>query len=474
MGILSKFFKSSSNALKSNEKNEGIVGHSLPADENSKLERIKSAMLEMRQYGIYADEDFIRVGRYVIRTKNTSQKEISKAFPDMDEWVLYHMLDQLERAKITSSGRVEMEPQEFEVLIKLLTDIGGQYDYRLISMGAKFSSDLTEYDIDNKAAQMLMNKYEQKANYQDENVDILLSFGSGIIQRVDERAYTDFVQLLLTNCKPSRIRFVLISMSRRLNQFDDYPQVLIPYIHDQQSQLERFIDYLNAEIKLRRETLADIGAKDYIEYNNTVFRIEKKIIPFMLVIDELSSIKMTKSFVATLESILIYGKTCGIYLIGFSAFNGSSLRLGRLRPFLYFRDANWCLNVFSSFEKQEEENATYDSLSGEEFEKVCAKLLSQNGFINIQLTTTSGDYGGDILAEKEQIKYVIQCKRYNSSVGVSAVQEVIASRSIYKCHVGVVMTNSHFTNAAQRLADENNILLWDGRYIEKMKDDSNK
>ena len=40
------------------------------------------------------------------------------------------------------------------------------------------------------------------------------------------------------------------------------------------------------------------------------------------------------------------------------------------------------------------------------------------------MTQGSHDYGGDIIAIKDQIKYVIQCKKYSSPVGIDAVQQV--------------------------------------------------
>ena len=73
----------------------------------------------------------------------------------------------------------------------------------------------------------------------------------------------------------------------------------------------------------------------------------------------------------------------------------------------------------------------------------------------LTLQSRAGEiWGGDILAEKEQVKYVIQCKRYDSSVGVSAIQEVIGSRSVYNCHVGIVATNNYFTKPAVLLAEK--------------------
>ncbi len=477
MGLWDKLKKS---LRDSNDDHDQIVKpvHFIPADEESKLRRLKNAMNVMKRRNIYMDEDFISIAKYITNVKSTTHREVEHAFPDIHSTSVRRVLSDLSDMGIISSKfedkkRTEfivanMETREIDILFRLLTHRGGQYDFRLIRLGAKFSSNLTENDIDNKAARMLWDKFGKTADYQDENIGKLLINGSGIIQRANERAYTDFIQLLLAKCKPTGIRFVFISMGRSLDQYNDFPQVLVPFI-SYQEQLEYLLSYLDEEIRMRREIIANSGAKDYLEYNKAVFRVDEKILPFMLVFDELSSVKMTKAFVSSLESILIYGSTCAVFIIGFSAFNGSALRLGRLRPFLYFRDSNWCLNVFSSFgENEGDGGSTYDSLSGEDFEKACAELLSQNGFGNIQLTPESGDYGGDILAEKDQIKYVIQCKRYSSSIGISAVQEVIASRSIYKCHVGVVMTNSHFTNAAIRLANENNILLWDGDYLNKL------
>ena len=112
-------------------------------------------------------------------------------------------------------------------------------------------------------------------------------------------------------------------------------------------------------------------------------------------------------------------------------------------------------------------NVKYDSMSGEEFEVYVSKILSKMGFCNIGLTKGSGDQGVDILAEKDRIKYAIQCKRYSSPVGNKAVQEVFAGVSFYHCHIGVVVTNNYFTNAAKELAYENGVVLWDKDFLDK-------
>lgn len=110
----------------------------------------------------------------------------------------------------------------------------------------------------------------------------------------------------------------------------------------------------------------------------------------------------------------------------------------------------------------------FDDLEGLEFENWCANLLRNNGFINVEVTRASGDQGVDILAEKGEIKYAIQCKCYSSDLGNSPIQEVHAGKSMYNCHVGAVMTNRHFTSGAKELAKATGVLLWDREKLLQM------
>lgn len=113
-----------------------------------------------------------------------------------------------------------------------------------------------------------------------------------------------------------------------------------------------------------------------------------------------------------------------------------------------------------------------DEMDGREFELFARTLLLKNGFENINVTQASCDFGVDIIAEKECVKYAIQCKRYNSSVGISAVQEVIASKSLHDCHIACVLTNNFFTPAAIELAKKNLVILWDRRELQKFIDNA--
>jgi restriction system protein len=115
--------------------------------------------------------------------------------------------------------------------------------------------------------------------------------------------------------------------------------------------------------------------------------------------------------------------------------------------------------------------AALEDMEGHEFEYFCADLLKNHGFTEVEVTRGSGDYGIDILAEKDGVTYAIQCKRYTSPVGVKAVQEAYAGRDYYDRMVGAVMTNQYFTTPAVEAARKLKILLWDGGYVESMMEE---
>ena len=109
-----------------------------------------------------------------------------------------------------------------------------------------------------------------------------------------------------------------------------------------------------------------------------------------------------------------------------------------------------------------------DEMEGHDFEYYCADLLKERGFLDVEVTKGSGDFGVDILAEKDAVTYAIQCKCYSAPVGVAAVQEVYAGRDYYDRMVGAVLTNQYFTAAAVEAAQKLKILLWDRGYMEEL------
>lgn len=123
------------------------------------------------------------------------------------------------------------------------------------------------------------------------------------------------------------------------------------------------------------------------------------------------------------------------------------------------------------FHKRHRTTDLFEDMEGHDFEYFCADLLRRRGFTEVEVTKGSGDYGVDILAEKDGVTYGIQCKRYTSPVGVKAIQEAYAGRDYYDRMVGAVMTNQYFTSPAVEAAKKLKILLWDGGYIESMMEE---
>lgn len=102
-----------------------------------------------------------------------------------------------------------------------------------------------------------------------------------------------------------------------------------------------------------------------------------------------------------------------------------------------------------------------DNLEGLQFEKYIGELLKKIGFKNVIVTKGSGDFGADIIAEKDGNKYAFQCKRFSSTIGPKPIGEVLRGMNKYKCNKGVVITNNYFTNQAIQEAEVSNVELWD-------------
>lgn len=109
-----------------------------------------------------------------------------------------------------------------------------------------------------------------------------------------------------------------------------------------------------------------------------------------------------------------------------------------------------------------------DEMEGHDFEFFCAELLEKRGFIEVEVTRGSGDFGIDILAQKDGVTYAVQCKRYQDPVGVEAILRTYGGRDYYDRMVGVVMTNQYFTAPAVEAAKKLQILLWDRGYLDSM------
>lgn len=111
--------------------------------------------------------------------------------------------------------------------------------------------------------------------------------------------------------------------------------------------------------------------------------------------------------------------------------------------------------------------ASLDSLTGIEFEQFLATLFERQGY-SVHFTPVSGDFGADLLLEKDGEKIAVQAKRYSGTVGVDAIQEVVAAKAHYKCQQAWVVTTSNFTHNAKSLAKSNRVVLINRHGLGKM------
>lgn len=108
-----------------------------------------------------------------------------------------------------------------------------------------------------------------------------------------------------------------------------------------------------------------------------------------------------------------------------------------------------------------------DIMTGLEFEHYVAGLLKQNGFYEVKLTERY-DFGVDIIAEKDGVRWGIQVKRHAGLVKANAVRQVVTALRIYGCDRAVVITNSTFSRVTQRLAQANDCVLVDRKGLRRL------
>lgn len=99
-----------------------------------------------------------------------------------------------------------------------------------------------------------------------------------------------------------------------------------------------------------------------------------------------------------------------------------------------------------------------DGMSGDEFEEFLRLRYRAEGYA-VHKTPYRGDYGADLILEKDQQKIAVQAKRHKSNVGIKAVQEISAAKLHYGATEAWVVTNSFFTRAAAELARSNKVKL---------------
>lgn len=113
-------------------------------------------------------------------------------------------------------------------------------------------------------------------------------------------------------------------------------------------------------------------------------------------------------------------------------------------------------------------NKSINEMSGFDFEKIILALLLKMGF-DASITKASGDGGIDIIAYCNQDffegKYIIQCKRWNGSIGEPVLRDLYGVLTSERANKGILITNSNFTTAAINFASNKPLELIDGQKL---------
>lgn len=67
--------------------------------------------------------------------------------------------------------------------------------------------------------------------------------------------------------------------------------------------------------------------------------------------------------------------------------------------------------------------ADIDKMDGRQFELYLGILFKHLGYA-VKVTRAAGDFGADLVLEKDGKRIVVQAKRYSKNVGIEAVQQV--------------------------------------------------
>jgi len=113
----------------------------------------------------------------------------------------------------------------------------------------------------------------------------------------------------------------------------------------------------------------------------------------------------------------------------------------------------------------------WQGLDGVGFEQELATLLRDSGYKNVSLTAVSGDDGIDLWADDpDGNPCIFQCKAYQNTVSPAQVRELLgALKSVEdKANYAVMVALSGVTGGAEKFAEKNKILIWDGDDLVKM------
>ena len=115
------------------------------------------------------------------------------------------------------------------------------------------------------------------------------------------------------------------------------------------------------------------------------------------------------------------------------------------------------------------------NMTGYEFENYISTLLTKMGF-EVEVTQYSNDGGIDLIATYEKPifsgKYIVQCKKWGTSVGQPEVRDLYGVVMDQRANKGILITTSDFTAQAYEFAKGKNIELINGEVLNTLTENN--
>ena len=253
-----------------------------------------------------------------------------------------------------------------------------------------------------------------------------------------------FLSYIITDGSPRQFQNLSDILQKRFNLSDEIKGT-VTWILLVQVCFKRYHDLWMSEYDDNPKGISDIDTYTRYCYNNSIISLGDKkaraVLTYYLVYIHEPGIKNIKS--------LVMGEFVNKSL---AAAENDANKLGMEALLFSQRRKDEALKLISIDD--------VDLMTGVEFENFVADIFRRNGF-TIDMTPTSGDQGVDIIASKGIQRIGIQVKRYSGNVGNAAIQEVVGGLKFYGLTKMIVVTNRYFTNSADKLAESNDVVLWD-------------
>ena len=397
------------------------------------------------------------VMKYIMRVKEPSKSSIMEIY-DLKYTRLLNILFELKNRGIIEDIHEPIRIKKYVEFVVVTDNIVKMNNKEYEEKQEKIRREkMTNEDI--------MKIYNIDVDYSN-NTDFNKLNNSLIINNDSDTIMVKTLEFLLKHNSPENLGLVLVNTNNvSFNFYDGVPNLLLPTASDINNIISS-LKYCEQIIEDRYNVLLSKKIKDIKDIQGDAFP------NIVIIVDEIYNLQKNKEINDILLKILLKGKRVGITCLLYSKLSKKNLNLGYIEDLVTQYSDYDIERILNEEVNNFEINEIDSTMDGYDFEKYSAVLLEKNGFKNVQVTQCSGDFGVDIIAFKDDIKYAIQCKKYSSPVGVKAVQEVIASKAMNDCHVAVVLTNNSFTNSAKQLAKKNNVLLWDNTKLNELIDNA--